>query len=470
MGSNTIFMQQQENQFRCGKWTDEEEAYAVALMEAFKDGLLEDIEQGASLRLYLSTKLHCNVKRVSKKYEGTNYQGARRFQKNASASPEELAFTRSKLVKLHEDFEASIKVLAMVRASKTAAASHGTSAEIGTAQASTQFLSSGVTQPSAMLGAFPNTSTQATLASLEDALGFRNSILSTQHDPLRVQSLLGRASVRSQLFLSHLQNSTPHHQTLLLEQQLPPRRYLDPVVADRTSILGSDSMTPASTSMFMGGDLLGAGLGSRNLRHERSTMEADPVAAAAAARRTYASLWAPSADSPAATSTSALGVMPTSQELALLMQEEERVAAVLSAGSQTAAGARRTPASRWAPSAESHAAASTSAMPTSQELALLRQEEERVAVLSAIDSPSPQTSLSMIMVRTRQTPSETKRRWTAQQQANEELQRAQALNESLKKELEREEHLYLEHQRKRAKLSGARPGNSYADSATRGFC
>lgn len=53
--------------FRVGKWTNEEERFAMALMENFKNGSLQDLPEGTSLRTYLSHKLKCNCKRVSKK-------------------------------------------------------------------------------------------------------------------------------------------------------------------------------------------------------------------------------------------------------------------------------------------------------------------------------------------------------------------------------------------------------------------
>lgn len=56
-----------KDQFRVGKWTDEEEDYAQGLMDAFSSGSLEDLDEGTSLRTYLSVKLKCNCKRVSKK-------------------------------------------------------------------------------------------------------------------------------------------------------------------------------------------------------------------------------------------------------------------------------------------------------------------------------------------------------------------------------------------------------------------
>lgn len=61
---------------RSGKWTPEEVRYSVALINDFRNGVLDDIQDPAmSLRGYLANKLGCSVKRISKKYEGTDYNG-----------------------------------------------------------------------------------------------------------------------------------------------------------------------------------------------------------------------------------------------------------------------------------------------------------------------------------------------------------------------------------------------------------
>lgn len=94
-----------------GKWSEEEELYAAALIEAFKAGVLppEDIDEGTSLRKYLAKKLMCSPKRVSKKYEGTNYNGKQVYFKNRGTSgtvltpTEELAL-RAKIQILEHKF------------------------------------------------------------------------------------------------------------------------------------------------------------------------------------------------------------------------------------------------------------------------------------------------------------------------------------------------------------------------------
>lgn len=70
-----------------GKWSPEEESYAAALMEAFTVGELpsSDCAEGMSLRKYLAKKLMCSPKRVSKKFEGTGYNGKQVYFKKDRA-------------------------------------------------------------------------------------------------------------------------------------------------------------------------------------------------------------------------------------------------------------------------------------------------------------------------------------------------------------------------------------------------
>ena len=53
---------------RRGKWSEKEERYADALIDAFKQGILEDVEEGCTLRTMMSVKLRCSPMRISKKY------------------------------------------------------------------------------------------------------------------------------------------------------------------------------------------------------------------------------------------------------------------------------------------------------------------------------------------------------------------------------------------------------------------
>lgn len=88
-----------------GRWTRSEEAYANTLISGFQAGTLEGVEDGATLRNYLAEKLTCQAKRISKKYEGSHYNGRQRFfKKKEILTEEELEEKRSKLLEQHESF------------------------------------------------------------------------------------------------------------------------------------------------------------------------------------------------------------------------------------------------------------------------------------------------------------------------------------------------------------------------------
>ena len=57
-----------------GKWTPEEFEYMLGLMEAFKAGHLP-LQEGTTLRGFLSSMMKCKPKRISKKFEGISYNG-----------------------------------------------------------------------------------------------------------------------------------------------------------------------------------------------------------------------------------------------------------------------------------------------------------------------------------------------------------------------------------------------------------
>jgi len=63
-----------EGDVRRGKWTAEEQAYADRLVRDFEAGLLP-LENGATLRAYLSRKLNCDPMRISKKFAGNKCLG-----------------------------------------------------------------------------------------------------------------------------------------------------------------------------------------------------------------------------------------------------------------------------------------------------------------------------------------------------------------------------------------------------------
>ncbi|KAF0693769.1 Aste57867_15268 [Aphanomyces stellatus] len=67
---------------RYGKWTKEEEAYTARLIHDFSAGILADVENGTTMRSWLSTKLRCCPMRISKKFVGEQSIGKRMFERN----------------------------------------------------------------------------------------------------------------------------------------------------------------------------------------------------------------------------------------------------------------------------------------------------------------------------------------------------------------------------------------------------
>jgi hypothetical protein len=55
---------------RKGVWTQEEEAFALKLMEEFKEGRLPEISPKCTIRKLLEKKFHCAGMRISKKFGG----------------------------------------------------------------------------------------------------------------------------------------------------------------------------------------------------------------------------------------------------------------------------------------------------------------------------------------------------------------------------------------------------------------
>ena len=66
--------------FNKGKWTHEEFEYMLGLMEAFKAGHLP-LQEGTTLRSFLSSMMKCKPKRISKKFEGISYNGRLTYKK-----------------------------------------------------------------------------------------------------------------------------------------------------------------------------------------------------------------------------------------------------------------------------------------------------------------------------------------------------------------------------------------------------
>ena len=73
-----------------GEWTDEEAEYVNALINHFRTGTLEDATEGTTLRGYIAKKIGCKVKRVSKRYECTDYNGRQPY-KSCSRSDDKAA-------------------------------------------------------------------------------------------------------------------------------------------------------------------------------------------------------------------------------------------------------------------------------------------------------------------------------------------------------------------------------------------
>jgi hypothetical protein len=55
---------------RSGKWSSAEESFANQLVKDFERGLLDDCEEGCTLRSYLARRLNCAPMRISKKFAG----------------------------------------------------------------------------------------------------------------------------------------------------------------------------------------------------------------------------------------------------------------------------------------------------------------------------------------------------------------------------------------------------------------
>ena len=85
--------------------------YVNALMTDFRDGALLGVASGTTLRGYLAKNIHCGVKRVSKKLEGTSYNGRLTFKVKHHFSAAELRFRCGRLALLRAKFEQSVEDL-----------------------------------------------------------------------------------------------------------------------------------------------------------------------------------------------------------------------------------------------------------------------------------------------------------------------------------------------------------------------
>ena len=85
--------------WRHGKWSLEEEQYVDLLIDEFKRGTLP-LTEGTTLRYFLSKMVNCNPKRVSKKYENTNYNGKHKYE--PTSVPMSMEETRRRRERLQE--------------------------------------------------------------------------------------------------------------------------------------------------------------------------------------------------------------------------------------------------------------------------------------------------------------------------------------------------------------------------------
>lgn len=92
---------------RRGKWTTEEEAFANEIIESFKRGVIEHVDEGETLRSVLARKLCCAPMRISKKFPGS-LVGKMAFIKQDQ--PQEIvAHHRNKLKKMAAAHEKTIQ-------------------------------------------------------------------------------------------------------------------------------------------------------------------------------------------------------------------------------------------------------------------------------------------------------------------------------------------------------------------------
>eukprot|EP00616_Rhizochromulina_sp_CCMP1243_P009266 CAMPEP_0118970552 /NCGR_PEP_ID=MMETSP1173-20130426/7423_1 /TAXON_ID=1034831 /ORGANISM="Rhizochromulina marina cf, Strain CCMP1243" /LENGTH=411 /DNA_ID=CAMNT_0006919927 /DNA_START=301 /DNA_END=1536 /DNA_ORIENTATION=+ len=92
---------------RRGKWTTEEQTYADRLIRDFEAGILP-LENGATLRAYLSKKLNCDPMRISKKFAGSRCLGKQIFLKRPTEDTDQMKQEDEVLRKLEESFLQSI--------------------------------------------------------------------------------------------------------------------------------------------------------------------------------------------------------------------------------------------------------------------------------------------------------------------------------------------------------------------------
>lgn len=128
---------------RRGKWTPEEESYALAVIRDFNNGCL-DCTAGTSLRTYLSEKLNCDPMRITKKFTGDASIGKKVFHPAARDDPIILTKCQTKIEHLYQQWKRRLESQEQEMARKSmadAAVSVASTFQLfSTASASSQFL------------------------------------------------------------------------------------------------------------------------------------------------------------------------------------------------------------------------------------------------------------------------------------------------------------------------------------------
>mmetsp|Transcript_42277 Transcript_42277/g.72186 ORF Transcript_42277/g.72186 Transcript_42277/m.72186 type:complete len:397 (-) Transcript_42277:953-2143(-) len=109
---------------RRGKWTQEEEAYALAAIRDFNSGYL-DAPPGSTLRTYLSEKLQCDPMRITKKFTGDASIGKKVFHPVARNDPKilkEIMDSQAKLDHLYHKWKQRLETQEQEMARKSMAA------------------------------------------------------------------------------------------------------------------------------------------------------------------------------------------------------------------------------------------------------------------------------------------------------------------------------------------------------------
>lgn len=99
--------QRASQETRRGKWSGPEEAFAARLIRNFENGLLQ-LDNGSTLRAFLSKKLNCSAMRISKKFAGDKCLGKQIYAKR-DVDPATFEAEEALLARLEADFLTSIR-------------------------------------------------------------------------------------------------------------------------------------------------------------------------------------------------------------------------------------------------------------------------------------------------------------------------------------------------------------------------